>query len=309
LHRTQALLISGFALLIAILFSILVGFSLSQTIQNILNSVLKLKDASKESTHIGSLLKSKTDEVFDTVQSQMTSLHKTTDSMNHLIESVRANSNTTKEASALANQANQFANNAETEVNQLLAAVTEIAESSNQMIEAVRIIDDIAFQTNLLALNAAVEAARAGEQGKGFAVVADAVRSLAQKSSSSAKEINELIHKSSVEIETGKNGAKQSALILKSIIHLIQKLNTLNNNLAETAVEQTSSVNQVNLSIAEIESGSKQTNESFGEIIHSANSILEQASELESVIEVLETEIKGHEKINHHKQLIGSSAG
>lgn len=74
---------------------------------------------------------------------------------------------------------------------ELESAITE-SKSVDQINQLTGNILSIASQTNLLALNASIEAARAGEAGKGFAVVAEEIRNLAESSSQTANDIQDI---------------------------------------------------------------------------------------------------------------------
>ncbi|MDJ0689441.1 MAG: methyl-accepting chemotaxis protein [Xenococcaceae cyanobacterium MO_188.B32] len=71
--------------------------------------------------------------------------------------------------------------------------VKRLDESSQRILKAISLINQIALKTNLLAVNASIEAARAGEEGRGFAVVAEEIGKLANQSGTATKEIEKIL--------------------------------------------------------------------------------------------------------------------
>lgn len=182
-----------------------------------------------------------------------TSVEKTSASIEEITSMLKRSSDLLTETNLLAANGNQTAQRGEKEMSRLNASMTQIQSSSTKMEEIISVIDDIAFQTNLLSLNASVEAARAGEQGKGFAVVAEAVRSLAQRSAVSAKDISLLIKDSVAKIEEGAKIASGTEFILKDIASSVKQISNLTGDVTAMSSQQLAGVEQISKALYQLD--------------------------------------------------------
>jgi methyl-accepting chemotaxis protein len=137
-------------------------------------------------------------------------------------------------------------------------AMSRIEESSDKISKIIGVIDEIARQTNLLALNAAVEAARAGEAGRGFAVVAAEVRSLAQRSSQAAKDINGLITDSNGQVKEGVDLVNQAGAALTDIVGSIKGVAQIVSDIAAASMEQSGAIEEVNKALTQMDEVTQQ---------------------------------------------------
>lgn len=168
---------------------------------------------------------------------------------------------------------------------ELTAAIADISASSHQIGGIIKTISDIAFQTKILALNASVEAARAGEAGKGFSVVADEVQSLANKSAKSAQDITKLIENSMQLVSYGSSLSSDTTQALVEVISSSKKSTELVERIAESAVEQSTSLKQLTQGMEQI-SDVVQSNAATAEkSAASAQKLNDQAAELKRSVQ------------------------
>ena len=104
---------------------------------------------------------------------------------------------------------------------------------SREIADIVRLIDGIAFRTNILSLNAQVEASKAGEAGRGFAVVAQEVRSLALRSADSARRIDQIVSRSTEDIERSGELADETGRALAAVDGHVDRIHAAMQGVAE----------------------------------------------------------------------------
>ncbi|HEX7890029.1 MAG TPA: methyl-accepting chemotaxis protein [Ramlibacter sp.] len=213
-------------------------------------------------------------------EEQAAALEETAASVEQLTAIVKQNSESAGQASDLAREAARLAEGSGEAVAGVVRTMGGIQKASRDVSEIVGVMDAIAFQTNLLALNAAVEAARAGEQGRGFAVVAAEVRGLAQRSAEAARDIKKLVASAVGEADHGARAAESAGESMAGVVQVARQLAQLVSDIARGSAEQRSGIEQVNSTIAQMDTATQSNAALVQEINDFIEGLLDQARDL-----------------------------
>lgn len=193
---------------------------------------------------------------------------------------ISANADSAGKAKVLADDCMKIVNEGNVKMTDMLHAMEEINETSSQIANIIKTIEDISFQTNILSLNASIEAARAGEAGKGFAVVAGEVGQLAGKTAEAAKNTTALIKTSLTAVENGTVMANETAKMLSKIVSETDDTAKVIDKIAAASQEQADSVKQILVGMDQISTSVQMTSGSSAECAASAEELSGQAKVL-----------------------------
>jgi methyl-accepting chemotaxis protein len=245
------------------------------------------------------------DQVSGNAQSQAAAVEEGTASMSQVQKSIDEISKSLTEIAGLATQSVEKSVEGAHAVTQVVDGINLISESSEKIAGIVNVISDIADQTNLLALNASIEAARAGEHGRGFAVVADEVSKLADRSSTSTKEISELIKESVKNVTRGVETAKGSQGAMEEIRGASQKVKEMIVGLSDSMAQQVGAIKELAKALENVSEMSQSISAATEEQTSNAKQV---AKAVESVNELTQAAASAAEEMSSSTEQLSGMA-
>ena len=253
-------------------------------VNTIINSITGISRSSEEqknafssATNAINILLKKILVVNENMERQSAAVEETSASIEEMISNISSVARSVNHADTFSKKLLEDARDGGDTVDEVIEAIREIEESSDQIKDIITVIQNIAEQTNLLAMNAAIEAAHAGEQGKGFAVVADEIRSLAEHTASNTKSITMIIKEITKRVEKTVELAIESGKSLENIL--------------DTSGHTAGVISEINIANTELEIGGRDILETVKHLNSITHHVKENAREQISSGDIVDKQI------------------
>jgi len=304
-ETSEKVVLGNWTTVIMLLLSVAAGVVIMFVVRQINSSLRKaINDLSEGAGQVASAagqISSSSQSLAQGASEQAASLEETSSSSEEINSMARKNAENSQSAHALVMQSQQRVEETNHSLETMVAAMTDIKNSSDKVSKIIKVIDEIAFQTNILALNAAVEAARAGEAGMGFAVVADEVRNLAQRCAQAAKDTAALIEESIAKSDEGQTKVEHVAVAIRAITDESAKVKILVDEVSVGSQEQTRGIEQIAKALTQMEQVTQQSAANAEESAAASEELTAQASTLMEVVHQLSAMVGGMQESENRR--------
>ncbi len=184
------------------------------------------------------------------------------------------------------------------EVHKIVAHMVDLGFKTQEIGGIVDIINELSEQTNILAINATIESVGAGEAGRRFGVVAGEIRKLADRVTSSTREIRRLIEEirgsastTVLATEQGaravENGTRRFEEVTESFARIagfVSATVDATRQIELSTKEQTGAMEQVSIAVTDVAQTAVETEASSTQTLQTASELATLARELVRLI-------------------------
>ena len=187
-------------------------------------------------------------EISTTMEEVKQTTHVAADKAAHVSETANRVSSISEDGNKATRDAINGMSNIKEEMMALAENIVKLSGQTQSIGEIILTVNDLAEQSNLLAVNAAIEAAKAGEFGKGFTVVAQEIKSLAEQSKASTRQVSGILNEIQQATSSAVMATERGSKAVEAGVHLSESAGEAISNLAESISESADATAQISAS-------------------------------------------------------------